>query len=221
MQDNKNIDTIIFDAGGVLFYINERRNNIMNRVLLSMGYKEEDINQALETGRKFDNYYFNCGNKIVDWKDEKKWIGLRADVISKALDDDDNDLADKLKYLSFDTHQYTLFDETLDVLERLGRNYKLTVLSNATASLDWAFDYLDIRKYFDDVIISSYVKCEKPDDKIFHIALNKIDKSPENCIFIDDKKRNVEAARSIGIKAFHLQREEGMDLYDFEGTLDK
>lgn len=219
MQKINDVDTIIFDAGGVLFYINEYRNAVMSRILTSKGFSQEKIKSALDLGAEFDRYYFSRGNDIVDWKDEKKWLTLRTDVISKALDDDDQTLADQLKYLALDTFQYTLFDETIEILERLKSNYKLTVLSNATASLDWAFDYLGIRQYFDEVIISSYEKCAKPSEKIYNIALNKVNRDPDQCIFIDDKVENVEVAQSIGLNTFHLKREVGMSLYDFENHL--
>lgn len=38
-------------------------------------------------------------------------------------------------------------------------------------------------------------------------------------IDIDDKEKNVDVAQSVGINAFHLKREEGMSLYDFENYL--
>lgn len=219
MAKHNSIKTIIFDAGGVLFYINEYRNSIMSRVLSSIGYEQNQIEVALSKGLDFDREYFSSGNEIIDWNDEKKWLVSRANVIAKVLDENYEELSDKLQFLAFDTFQYKLFDETVEVLESLKHEYQLTVLSNATASLDWAFDYLDIRKYFDEVIISSYEKCEKPDMQIYEIALKKIGKKPEQCIFIDDKVENVEAAKSLGILGFHLDRNQGMNLYHFKENL--
>lgn len=219
MKEFKNVDTIIFDAGGVLFFINEYRNTIIERVLLSMGYDEDKVKKAVDIGNEFDTYYFGRGNSIRTWNDEKKWLQLRSDVISKAVDDGNEELMDRLSYLAFDTFQYKLFDETVEVLERLKERYTLSVLSNATASLDWAFDYLDIRKYFDHVVISAYEACEKPEKKIYEIALERLNKSPEKCVFIDDKIINVEKAESLGIQGYHMNRSTGETLYDFEKIL--
>ncbi|MBN2899874.1 MAG: HAD-IA family hydrolase [Clostridia bacterium] len=215
MNGEQKVDTIIFDAGGVLFYINEYRNTVMTRILKSLGYEEKLIQEALETGKAFDAHYYRIYGDIVTWQDEKKWLKLRSDVIANAVDVNNEDLADRLSVLAFDTFQYQLFEETEKVLERLQQDYKLCVLSNATASLDWAFDYLDIRKYFDEVIISAYEQCAKPDQKLYHIALDRLGKSSHQCLFIDDKLENVEAARDLGMRSFHLIRQEGETLEDF------
>lgn len=216
MAKNQTIDTIIFDAGGVLFFINEFRNSIMERVLYSMGYVEATVVRAIESGKTFDKHYFTVHNDICTWDDEKKWLEARSSVIANTVDDGNLELADRLKYLAFDTFQYHLYDETIAVLDRLKENYNLSVLSNATASLDWAFDNLDIRRYFDHVIISSYEKCAKPNKKLYKIALDTIGKQAANCVFIDDKVENVIAANNLGIIGYHLVRADGKTLIDFE-----
>lgn len=216
MKNIKKVDTIIFDAGGVLFYINEFRNPIIKRVLSSMGYEEKVIEKALLSGKQFDSNYFDNNGDIYTWQDEKKWLKAKYSSIANVGDNTNTELADKLMILAFDTFQYKLFEDTVNTLEKLKSKYYLSVLSNATASLDWAFDYLDIRKYFDKVIISSYEKCNKPNKDLYIIALNKLNKKPEQCIFIDDRIENIEAAEDLGIESFHLVRDNGSTLKDFE-----
>lgn len=38
--------------------------------------------------------------------------------------------------------------------------------------MDWIFDRLGIRKYFDSIILSAVVNEEKPGEAIYNIALN-------------------------------------------------
>jgi epoxide hydrolase-like predicted phosphatase len=57
-------------------------------------------------------------------------------------------------------------------------------------------------KYFDGGIISSEVKCSKPDKEIFRIFLERYKLLPEECFFIDDIEINVIAAESSGMKGF-------------------
>ena len=208
---------IIFDAGGVLFYIVEFRNNIIHRVLSSSGYSSNQIEFALTEVEKFDKEYFGK-NKLSNWWDEKKWLKARIDIIFSIIDPhtDNNELKDKLFMISFDSFQYRLYDETISVLSNLSDSHNLYVLSNATATLDWAFDYLDIRKFFEDIIISSYVGYEKPDWRIYKHTLDIIGDITDNCIFVDDRFENVAMARVCGIRSFHLQRESGMTLINFE-----
>lgn len=219
MNKTSQIDTIIFDAGKVLVYISEFRCEVIKRVLKSAGYDDTKIKEALDAGIQFDQEYFSMHEAISTWDDEKKWLEKRAKVIANVIEEGNSELSDKLQYLAFDTFQYKLYDETIGVLERLKEKYSLSVLSNATASLDWAFDYLDIRKYFDEVIISSYEKCEKPDTRLYQIALNRLNVSAEQCIFIDDRIENVNAAIDVGMQAYHLDRKAGNTLLDFEKYL--
>ncbi|WP_461204852.1 HAD family hydrolase [Clostridium sp. DL1XJH146] len=219
MGNNLSIDTIIFDAGCVLFYIKEFRSSITRRVLLSSGYSSEEADFALNKGEEFDKKYIDEGNVIIGWQDEKEWFKKRYDVIAETIDKSNFELAEKLYMLAFDTFQYKIYDETKEVLDRLKEKYSLSVLSNATTSLDWAFDLLDLRKYFKEVIISSYVQCAKPDKKIFNIALDKIGVQAGQCIFIDDRLENIKSAEELGFNVFHLERKKGMTLYDFEEYL--
>lgn len=64
------------------------------------------------------------------------------------------------------------------------------------------FRLLDIFTEKDLVISSDSVKCAKPDQQIFQISFQRILKhfptlTSSNCLFIDDKAKNVEAAKSI------------------------
>ncbi|EPW6854226.1 HAD family hydrolase [Vibrio diabolicus] len=212
-----NIDSIIFDAGGVLMFIKEFRSSIIERVLLAKGYDISLIDRALADLQIFDREFF-AKSKIVDWSDEKQWLQERALRISNFVNGD-NLLAEQLFHVALDTHQYQLYSETVEVLEQLREKYRLFVLSNATATLDWAFDSLGIRQYFEQVMISSYVGCEKPNREIYVHALSSFSLNPSSTMFIDDKVENVVAAKSCGIQAYHLQRSKSENLSSFAELL--
>ncbi|EIE1275470.1 HAD-IA family hydrolase [Vibrio parahaemolyticus] len=211
------IDSIIFDAGGVLMFIKEFRSSMIKRVLLAKGYDIALIERALADLQIFDQQFF-AKYKIVDWSDEKQWLQERSIRVSNFVNGD-NLLAEQLFHIVLDTHQYQLYSETLDVLERLREKYRLFVLSNATATLDWAFDSLGIRQYFEKIMISSYVGSEKPNREIYVHALSSFALNPSSTMFIDDKIENVVAAQACGIQAYHLQRNKGESLSSFEELL--
>ncbi len=211
------IDSIIFDAGGVLMFIKEFRSSIIKRVLLAKGYDIALIERALADLQIFDQQFF-AKYKIVDWSDEKQWLQERSIRVSNFVNGD-HLLAEQLFHIALDTHQYQLYSETLEVLERLREKYRLFVLSNATATLDWAFDSLGIRQYFEKIMISSYVGSEKPNREIYVHALSSFALNPSSTMFIDDKIENVVAAQACGIQAYHLQRNKGESLSSFEELL--
>jgi 2-haloacid dehalogenase len=91
---------------------------------------------------------------------------------------------------------------TLDLLLDLkGNGYKIYGLSNFEKSY---FDLMslkyDFAKHFDGLIISSEVKAVKPEEEIYRILLEKYKLTAEECVFLDDRLENIEAAEKIGFK---------------------
>ena len=63
-------------------------------------------------------------------------------------------------------------------------------------------------KKFDGLIISGAEKLIKPDLRIYKLAINRFNLIPEETVFIDDKKENIEAANSLGFLTIHLTNPE-------------
>jgi putative hydrolase of the HAD superfamily len=53
----------------------------------------------------------------------------------------------------------------------------------------------------DDIVYSHEVGIEKPDPRIFELALSRLGVAPGESVFLDDVAVHVEAARSLGMKA--------------------
>jgi HAD superfamily hydrolase (TIGR01509 family) len=93
-------------------------------------------------------------------------------------------------------------DRNIKLLPELKkRGFKLYFLSNFPEDIfDEIFKKYDFFKLFDGGIISSRVKCSKPDVKIFEILMGKYSLVAEECLFIDDIEINVRTAGSVGMK---------------------
>lgn len=95
--------------------------------------------------------------------------------------------------------------EFLQLFRSVG--YKIAMLSNDVS--EWSF-YLrrkfNIEQYFSQVIISGDVKMRKPDIDIFYTALSKLNADPKNCIFVDDREKNLESAFSLGFNTVFFDR---------------
>ena len=57
---------------------------------------------------------------------------------------------------------------------------------------------------FDYVCFSAEVQLAKPEPAIFHACLKVVGSKPEECLFIDDRVDNVEAAQALGIHALRF-----------------
>lgn len=87
------------------------------------------------------------------------------------------------------------------LVKLLKNHYKLAILSNhAKEWSEYMKQKFDLFQSFDQMIFSCDVGFRKPDPRIYETALNKLKCDPEECILIDDKKRNTDAAEKLGIK---------------------
>jgi len=124
---------------------------------------------------------------------------LKASKISEKLEAGSEKLKKELKK-KVRSSLFPLGDSTR-IVNLLKNHYKLGILSNH--SKEWS-EYMrqkfDLFKSFDPLIFSCDVGFRKPDPQIYEIALEKLKCDPEECIFIDDKKRNTDAGEKLGIK---------------------
>ncbi|MYC08353.1 MAG: HAD-IA family hydrolase [Chloroflexi bacterium] len=70
------------------------------------------------------------------------------------------------------------------------------------------FGYADL---FDGEFYSCRVGAMKPDPDYFHAILKSLPYRPEQLLFIDDRDRNVAAARSVGIHGVEYELGEGVE----------
>jgi 2-haloacid dehalogenase len=58
---------------------------------------------------------------------------------------------------------------------------------------------------FDGKVVSGAVKQTKPGEDIYQLLLKKYNIRPEQSLFIDDKKENIQTAEKLGIKGIHFK----------------
>lgn len=76
----------------------------------------------------------------------------------------------------------------------------VAVMSNTNAAhVLWLDEHLPELRELDLVMMSNEVGLLKPDPAIFETALDLLNVTPEQALFIDDIAENVEAARALGI----------------------
>ena len=91
--------------------------------------------------------------------------------------------------------------EILDVLQKLdSMDIKLGLISNAD-SIDCKYwEQSPLFQYFHDAVFSCNVGLLKPDKQIYELAMQRLDVSPEQCLFVGDGGSNeLYGAKSAGI----------------------
>ena len=77
--------------------------------------------------------------------------------------------------------------------------YNVYLLSNASLRQPLYFPRIPGSQYFDGTVVSAIVGICKPDREIYEYLLFKYGLKAEECIFIDDLPKNIEAANAVGI----------------------
>jgi len=92
-------------------------------------------------------------------------------------------------------------DDVIKLVTRLKRNgYKVGLLSSTIPAHVKHMRKIGFLKNFDEAILSYEVGTDKPNAKIYRIALKKLGVLPGEAVFIDDKEENVKGAQKIRIK---------------------
>lgn len=147
-------------------------------------------------------------NKL--WRTEMKQSWKKWERGQMSAEDFWKKLADTIDDTRFDVEDFKRFiaatqtrdEEVVELIAKLRKEgYVTALLTNNTK--EWIEDY-DRRdpfgQHFDAVISSHHVGLVKPEPRIYQIMMEQLGAKPEECVFIDDKKKNVRAARALGMQ---------------------
>lgn len=196
---------VFLDAGNTLFHTPVPRQKRIGQVLARRG--RQITPEAIETAMD------QVRNEMWDsplWppktaRQEKRWWLEYYTCLLDYLGEDIDlagDLAEEVLYV----HHAQAFNDVKEVLETLQGQVKLGVISNAFPMLNQTLDKLDLASHFDQIINSSLVDSWKPDERIFRIALKRLDVAPETSVFVDDLEENIAAAEDLGFTAILIDR---------------
>ncbi|MGJ9382291.1 HAD family hydrolase [Salipaludibacillus sp. CF4.18] len=102
-----------------------------------------------------------------------------------------------------------LFEDAIETLEKLTKDYKLLMLTNGSPQLQNIKLEItpELVPYFDQVIISGAFGIGKPDKSIFEYALNVMDVKPEEVLMVGDNlMTDILGANRTGIPSVWLNR---------------
>lgn len=186
------IKNIIFDLGNVLIsfdpekYLNENVKESLRKDFLEKIFKTEE--------------WLNLDRGTLTYEEAKKIFKQRIPEGKEEID----------KY--FDTDIYNMLSEIREntkLISKLKEKYNLYILSNfhkdAFEGINKKYDFF---KYFDGGVVSCYYQLLKPEKEIYEILINKYNLNPNETLFIDDTKVNVDKASELGINVIYLEDSE-------------
>ena len=97
---------------------------------------------------------------------------------------------------------------SVDLLDqmKLQQGVRLLALTNWSAeTFPIALERYAFLGHFEDILVSGEVGLKKPDRAIFDMLLSRHSLVPESTVFIDDARHNITAAQAIGLNAIRFE----------------
>lgn len=194
MVDLKQIDTIIFDFGGVILDIEPERTidaftSLVGKDALDKVI-ESGLLQKIETGR------IQPGPFIIELK---KMVG--------------KEFSDTEFFNAWNAILLNYHPKRIEVIKKLAKSHQLFLLSNTNQIHFNHFSqklYNEYHLTFNDLFKKAYVSHEmgkiKPDQAIYNQVIEEQALIPERTLFIEDTPENALAAEELGIKTLVIPR---------------
>lgn len=151
--------------------------------------------------------FFDIGSTLVD---ESECLKERFNIITNENNINKNEFAEKvLEYAKTNCHAIKpaarfygaeipewnkdlecLYPDVENILSALSQKYRLGIIANQSLGTAKRLNDYGIGKYFDIIISSAEEGVEKPNQKIFELALKRANCDPNEAIMIGDRLDN-------------------------------
>lgn len=199
-KTSRKVSALLFDYGGTLAFLDfemlAREFSRPHRKLdpLKIEHAEYRGRQAL------DDYLMSTANPDV----QKAWNGFwRAWMRESGITGEElEEIGTRFRAMHAEASLWRVIRPgTVEALDRLkSAGIKLAIVSNADGRVEADAKRFGIAKYFDVIIDSHVVGIEKPDPRIFQIALSRLGVAAEEAMFTGDiYSIDMLGARAAGI----------------------
>ena len=186
-----NVETIIFDLGGVLVDWNpayvfdkliedeNKRQQFFAEICTPAWNEEQDGGRSLKEATEL------LVDQYPEWQEYiEAFYGRWEEMLGGPI------------------------HETVEIFRQLKESghYRFYALTNWSAELfPIALDKYEFLHWFDGRLVSGEEKTRKPFPEIYQLILDRFNIDKENALFIDDNKRNAEAAEALGIPTIRFE----------------
>jgi HAD superfamily hydrolase (TIGR01549 family) len=195
---------LLLDAGGTLVFPNFKR---IAQELAREGIKVDlKALQRAETQVRFD---LDQPEFIRASTDYQRWVQYLENVLKHAGAKKEK-VPDAVFHRLKEYHdQHNLWElvpkDVPGALKALGSRWRLGVVSNANGTVRKLLTRLGLAKHFEVIVDSTEEGIEKPDPRLFKVALDKMQISPADTGYVGDIYYvDVEGARKAGLEAYLL-----------------
>jgi putative hydrolase of the HAD superfamily len=207
------IKVVFLDAGETILHPHPSFPELFSRTAASRGIdvSPEQVAPVLYGAlRNMDRYVTELGLVNPSMSAERSrtlWVHIYERCLVE-LGIEDGALAGELFAVFSDVSTYRLFPDALPAIRQLrATGYILGLISNFEGWLEDLLIELEVGHVFDVAVISGLEGVEKPDPKIYKIALEKAGVEPKSAVHVGDSlSLDIQPAAQVGMKTVLLDR---------------
>lgn len=197
--------TVLLDAGGVLLDLDYAFVNRLLRARHVMTTAEALSESEAIARTTIDRRVREGGRTSEAWRDYFRILLTRVGAPPERAEEIIDTLAEAHQRVGLWTVAIDGAVETVRELKAAG--YRLGVVSNAEGRVEHDLMGAGFAGLFDTVVDSHVVGVEKPDPRIFHIALERMKVEASSAVFLGDVPAvDVAGATAAGLTPFLLDR---------------
>ena len=205
---------VFFDAGETLVHPHPTFPDLFALILRREGHDVDEATIRERIHVVFDRFRQAAEtNELWTTSAERSrrfWHDVYGIFLRNLGIDDGDALIDRIYAEFTDLANYALFDDVVPVLEELrAAGLRLGVVSNFEEWLEQLLDELDVIGYFGVRVISGVEGMEKPDPRIFRLAMARAGVRPEESVYVGDNPEfDVGPAAAVGMQPVLIDRRE-------------
>jgi putative hydrolase of the HAD superfamily len=207
-----NCRAVFFDAGETLVHPHPSFADVFVDVLKEAGANPVPVGSGVDTSL-ISQRFAEAARDGVLWttsaeRSKSFWLGIYQTLLEQAGLDRRSGLPERLYERFTDLSTYALFDDVPRALESLRRaGLIMGVVSNYEEWLERLLESLDVARYFAVRVISGVEGIEKPDLRLFRVALERAAVPPGKAVYVGDSPTfDIEPAEALGMRGVLIDR---------------
>ena len=190
-MSQNNIKTIVFDLGGV--YFTSGSTLAIEKIKEIYDIKDEELlREIFKDKPTTEGYLLRKGLITIDEFEEQLFKKLGIDRKERK----------HTRYIWFGS--YCVHYGIENLLTILKKNYRLVIFSgNVRERIEYLDKKCNFLRFFDDTVFSFDYQKNKNDIEFYKELIKHLRCKPSEAILIDDEKKNIWIARSLGINGIH------------------
>lgn len=201
ISTDKQIKAILFDAAGVLYYSVNKDQGLAS-FLNGLGIDVDDVPIS-----KIHHYRHLASIGQINFEQYKQEVLQLYGVTDPKL------ISRGIQTFKEESNKVRYFDGVSETLSALkNRNHYLGIVTDTAQPLHVKISKLErggFGNVWDSIISSQEVGVQKPDPKIYQLALQQLGLNPNQAVFVGHKPSELEGARNIGMETVAFNYENG------------